>query len=44
MTNNRKIEVRHIGNGHWGIFVNGDLVRSFDNKGQAIGFACDPRF
>lgn len=44
MTNNRKIQVLHVGNGYWGIFVDGVLVRTFDNKGQAWGFACDPNF
>lgn len=38
----KKIEALYIGNNTWGLFVNGDLVRTFDNKGQALGWACDP--
>lgn len=28
--------------GWWGLFINGCLVKAFDDSGQAIGWASDP--
>ena len=38
----KKVQVLPLTNGWWGLFVDGVLVKSFDNKGQALGWACDP--
>jgi hypothetical protein len=38
----KKVQVLYLGNGEWGLFVNGELVKVFDNRGQAEGWACDP--
>jgi len=42
MPEQKKVQVLYLGNGEWGVFVNDELVRVFDNKGQAWGWACDP--
>ena len=44
MDENNKIEVLPLVAplGWLGLFINGVLVRAFDNKGQAVGWACDP--
>ena len=44
MDENNKIQVLPLAAplDWWGLFINGICVKAFDNKGQAIGWACDP--
>lgn len=44
MDENHKIQVLPLAAplGWWGLFVNDVLVKAFDNRGQAIGWASDP--
>lgn len=44
MSEGHKIEVLQLlaPIGWWGLFINGVCVKTFDNQGQAVGWACDP--